>query len=147
MINEDSLKPFVQDEIYSSTNSEDIMHTDPHKAAMLKALVKRLGVVSYAAKDAGLSRQAHYNWLNEDEKYKSAYELISEVVIDFTETRLIEYINMSDLRAITFMLRTRGKKRGYTYYKDNNAQKDAIYKIIVESEEMKALVEMNRDNP
>ncbi len=112
MNDEEPLRPFVQDEIDSAATPDELLHTDPRKASMLKALVKRLGVVSYAAKDVGLSRQAHYNWLNEDEKYKSAYELITEVVIDFTETRLIECINMSDLRAITFMLRTRGKKPG-----------------------------------
>ena len=97
---------------------------------MIEALEKSLGIVSTACNSVGISRQTHYRWLSEDAEYKQQVEDISEMAIDFVESKLHEKIEgvtmgkMVDGRevvydlapsdtAIIFFLKTKAKKRGY----------------------------------
>ena len=87
--------------------------SDIHKKAMLKALEKSLGVVTTACKFVDISRETHYRWLREDEEYKEAVESISDIAIDFAESKLHDSIENGSDTAIIFYLKTKGKKRGY----------------------------------
>lgn len=87
--------------------------TDTRKKAMLAALEKSLGVVTTAARQAGIERTTHYNWLKEDEEYKRAVESLEDVALDFAETKLHTLIQNEDTAATIFYLKTKGKKRGY----------------------------------
>ena len=87
--------------------------TDTRKRAMLAALEKSLGVVTTAARQAGIERTTHYNWLKEDEEYKRAVESLEDVALDFAETKLHTLIQNEDTAATIFYLKTKGKKRGY----------------------------------
>lgn len=80
---------------------------------MLLALEKTLGVVTRAAKKAGVGRSTHYLWMNEDEEYRTAVEELSEVVLDFAEEKLHGLVKKGDTAATIFLLKTKGKKRGY----------------------------------
>lgn len=108
-----------------------LTNTDIKKRAMIEALEKSLGIVSTACSQVGISRQTHYEWLKEDEKYKESVEDISEMAIDFVESKLHEKINGVTVQtfnskgepqiydqapsdtAIIFFLKTKAKKRGY----------------------------------
>lgn len=101
------------------------------KKAMLEALEKSLGIVTTAAKSAGIERNTHYVWMREDEAYKEAVEAISDMAIDFAESQLNQLMqgakhqvvtNKGDIveikdapnpSSIIFFLKTKGKKRGY----------------------------------
>jgi len=101
------------------------------KKAMLEALEKSLGIVTTAAKSAGIERNTHYVWMREDEAYKEAVEGISDMAIDFAESQLNQLMqgakhqvvtNKGDIveikdapnpSSIIFFLKTKGKKRGY----------------------------------
>lgn len=87
--------------------------TDAHKKAMLEALEKSLGVVTQAAKLAGISRMQHYEWMKEDENYKASVESISDIAIDFAESQLHKQIASGEVSSTIFFLKTKGKKRGY----------------------------------
>ena len=87
--------------------------TDIHKKAMLDALEKTLGIVSSAAKIAGISRQYHYEWIQKDEEYAKAVDEISNITLDFAESQLHKKIKDGSDTAIIFFLKTKGKKRGY----------------------------------
>lgn len=80
---------------------------------MLSALEKSLGVVTTAAKSAGIERQTHYKWLEKDPKYKKAVEELQEVAIDFAESKLFKAIENGAEASTIFYLKTKGKKRGY----------------------------------
>lgn len=105
-------------------------NSDIIKKAMIEALKKSLGIVSTACESCEISRQTHYRWLQEDEKYKEEVEDITEAAIDFVESKLYEKIDGIEMAkevdgdtvyytlppsdtAIIFYLKTKAKKRGY----------------------------------
>lgn len=83
------------------------------KRSMLRALEKSLGVVTTAAKAAGIDRQTHYNWMEKDPKYKAAVESIGDIALDFAESQLHKNMQNGSDAATIFYLKTKGKKRGY----------------------------------
>jgi len=87
--------------------------TDTLKKRMLEALEKSLGVVTTAAKIAGIERKSHYRWLEKDEKYRLDVEEISNISLDFAESQLHKQIEAGSTAATIFLLKTKGKGRGY----------------------------------
>jgi len=83
------------------------------KDKMLKALEEFYGIVTTASKKAGISRQTHYRWLEEDEEYKTKVQDIRNSAIDFVETKLFDCIKSEKETSIIFYLKTIGKSRGY----------------------------------
>lgn len=88
-------------------------HSDPKKAAMIKALEGSLGVVSEAIREVGIARSTHYLWMKEDENYKKSVDELQDAVLDFAEAKLHSLIQKGDVAATLFLLKTKGKKRGY----------------------------------
>ena len=86
---------------------------DNEKKKMLAALERSLGVVTSACKAVGISRQTHYNWLNDDAAYKSEVESIEDIALDFAESQLHKQIQDGEVSSTIFFLKTKGKKRGY----------------------------------
>ena len=80
---------------------------------MIEALEKSLGIVSTAAKIAGINRSTHYEWLKIDDKYRLEVESISDSVLDFAESHLYKLVKEGNPAATIFYLKTKGKKRGY----------------------------------
>lgn len=83
------------------------------KNAMLQALEAALGVVKTACSKAGISRQTHYRWLEEDEEYAKAVQDVQDVALDFAESKLFSQIQDGNTSATIFYLKCKGKKRGY----------------------------------
>lgn len=94
---------------------------------MLKALEDQGNLVTYAAKQAGISRNTHYMWLQNDPEYAAAVKEIDEMVLDWGENQLKKLANgvlMTDDEgevyqtapnpaAVIFFNKTKGRKRGY----------------------------------
>ncbi|GAA4338581.1 hypothetical protein GCM10023149_48650 [Mucilaginibacter gynuensis] len=83
------------------------------KKAMIAALEKSMGIVTSAAKAVGIERKTHYLWLEKDAKYKAEVDAITDVALDFAETKLMASIASGSDTATIFFLKTKGKKRGY----------------------------------
>ena len=83
------------------------------KRLMLKALEKSLSVVTTAVRQVGINRQTHYNWLNQDPKYAAEVKSIEDITLDFAESQLHKQIQEGNTTATIFLLKTKGKKRGY----------------------------------
>ena len=86
---------------------------DEKKQNMLKCLEQSLGVVSTACKSAGIGRVTHYRWLKQDEEYADAVREIQDVAVDFAESHLHKLIQDGNAAATIFLLKTKGKSRGY----------------------------------
>lgn len=87
-----------------------IQHT---KKALLDALEKSLGVVTTACKTVGVDRGTFYHYCNSDAKFKQAVDEISDLALDFAESKLFKQIEKGDTTATIFYLKTKGKRRGY----------------------------------
>lgn len=83
------------------------------KGQMLAALEQGLGIVSVACKLVGVSRSVHYNWMKDDDNYRMSVVSLSEVALDFAESKLMKLIENGDNSSTIFFLKTKGKKRGY----------------------------------
>lgn len=83
------------------------------KKKMFEALCSSLGNITAATERVGISRQTHYNWLEEDSEYAQAMSEVEDRQIDFYETALHGLIKDKNATAVIFALKTKGKKRGY----------------------------------
>ena len=89
------------------------------KKAMLEALEQSLGIVTTAAKKAGIDRGSHYRWLKEDDDYKASVERLEDMTIDFAESQLHNQIKEGNTSATIFFLKCKAKKRGYVERVEN----------------------------
>lgn len=102
------------------------------KIAMLNALEKSLGIVTTAAKNVGIHRQTHYDWMKKDEDYKKAVEEINEVALDFAESSLHKQIADKVPTSTIFYLKTKGKKRGYIERQEiTGAEGEKLFQIEI----------------
>ena len=108
--------------------------TEHQKSAIIKALKKSLGVVSSACEDVGVGRTTFYQWLKDDPEFKEEVDNISELAIDFVESKLYERISQGDTTAAIFYLKTKGKKRGYVEKSevDHTTGGEKINKVQIE---------------
>ena len=83
------------------------------KKAMLAALERSLGIVTHAAREVGIDRNTHYDWMKKDPDYRAAAETIDDAVVDFGETALFNNVKKGREASIIFLLKCRGRKRGY----------------------------------
>ena len=87
--------------------------TEHTKKALLDALEKSLGVVTTACKKVGVGRTTYYEWYNNDPEFKDKVDELKNVALDFAESQLHKQIQEGSTAATIFLLKTRGKKRGY----------------------------------
>lgn len=85
-----------------------------YKKKLLVALEKHLGIVTTACKEVGISRDSYYDYYNTDPEFRRKVDDINEIVIDFAESQLYKKIQQGSERSILFLMKYKGKKRGYT---------------------------------
>ena len=73
-------------------------HTATAKKTTVEALQKSLGIVSHAAEAAGIDCRTHYRWYKEDEQYKASVDDITNLAIDFAETKFSPLLGVSPTR-------------------------------------------------
>lgn len=100
------------------------------KKVLLESLEKSLGVVSTACKAAKVSRRTYYNWIESDEAFRNAVNDISEIALDFAESKLHELIKDSNVAATLFYLKTKGKARGYIERSEVSVDTNVESKVI-----------------
>jgi hypothetical protein len=79
-------------------------NTQQKKTALLEALEKSLGVVTTACKQVGIARKTYYLWLAKDKAFKDAVNDISNVALDFAESKLHNLIREENPTAIIFYI-------------------------------------------
>lgn len=72
------------------------------------------GIVSKLANLANIDRMTAYKYLNEIPEAKAQFESQKETIIDFAESQLVHLVKEGDKDAIFFLLKTVGKRRGYS---------------------------------
>jgi len=83
------------------------------KEQFLSELENTMGIVSQASKRVGIDRTTPYRWKKEDKQFSEDMDEIQNVVLDFAESKLYELVDDKHPTAIIFLLKTKGKDRGY----------------------------------
>jgi len=86
--------------------------TEHNKKDLLEELEKALGVVTTACRQAGVGRTTYYEYLK-DKDFKKQVDEIQDVALDFAESQLHQQIQAGNTAATIFLLKTKGKKRGF----------------------------------
>lgn len=87
--------------------------SDILKQNLIEAMEKSLGVVTTACKTVGCSRETFYRYCKEDGEFNEKIKEISNITLDFAESQLHKQINDGSTTATIFLLKTKGKDRGY----------------------------------
>ena len=107
------------------------------KKRFLQALEKSLGIISQASKKSEVSRSAVYRWLEEDPEFAKKVNAVNDIVLDFAESSLHKQINDGNTTATIFLLKCKGKDRGYVERTEmeinDNRDKAEQSKIIMEA--------------
>lgn len=106
----------------------------PKQKRFLKAYDACGGNVSVACQKADVkSRTTYYRWL-ENEEFKDAVETVNESYIDLAETQLRMAVSRGDMQAVFFLLKTKGKSRGYVERVEQDVSVNAFQQLMQEVE-------------
>lgn len=89
------------------------LKTLANKKKALDALKSTMGNITAACTAADINRRNFYKWREDDPEFDQAVKDISESAIDMGETALMKQIQDGNTACIIFLLKTRGKHRGY----------------------------------
>jgi len=87
--------------------------TDANKKKALDALKSTMGNITAACLAADISRSQFYKWRDDDPEFDQAFKDVLESALDMGETALMKQIQDGNTACIIFLLKTRGKERGY----------------------------------
>jgi hypothetical protein len=105
------------------------------KKAMIEALEKSLCVVTSACKQVGINRSTHYEWIKNDPEYADQVKNLENIVLDFAESQLHKQIKDGNTTATIFLLKTKGKSRGYIERQELVTDSDNFFKVeIIDNE-------------
>tara|TARA_R100000781_G_C3975565_1_gene91711 strand:- start:43 stop:399 length:357 start_codon:yes stop_codon:yes gene_type:complete len=106
--------------------------SEHNKKAILEALEKSLGIVTTACKQAGVGRTTFYNYYNDDAQFRNKVDDIENITLDFAESQLHQQIQAGNTAATIFLLKTKGKKRGYVERQEITGAEGLPNNVIVE---------------
>lgn len=88
--------------------------TKLRKRLLMDAMRHTWGNISLSCEMVKVSRTCFYKWLAKDKEFSRLISDLEEIRLDFVENKLMVKVGEGDMSAITFFLRTKGRKRGYT---------------------------------
>ncbi|MDD5501608.1 MAG: hypothetical protein PHH57_08045 [Candidatus Omnitrophica bacterium] len=103
-------------------------HKNPPKkrdntaARIIKALEETQGLLTAAAKRAGVSYSTIKRYVADYPSVAQAKEEAQERLLDFAEGKLYQKIKDGDTASLIFYLKTQGKKRGYVERVENTGK-------------------------
>lgn len=83
------------------------------KAKFHEILEESRGIISVAAKKAGIHLDTVYRWRREDEEFKNRIDAVRDTVDDYCESKLLELIEEKHPATLIYVAKTRLKHRGY----------------------------------
>jgi hypothetical protein len=93
-------------------DTRDMNFTSRHKV-FLSILEKNYGMITATLKECKVHDQTWARWRKRVKGFSEAYEAILERVLDKAEIRLCQKVESGDMKAISYLLDNKGKRRGY----------------------------------
>jgi hypothetical protein len=106
---------------------------DITKEAFIIAYKENFGNITIACEAAGVSRSSYNVWIKNDPEFAKKLAEIEpeEIMLDFGEHKLMERIAKGDTLATMFLLKTKGKRRGYIERQEVAHEGDVVKQITV----------------
>ena len=106
---------------------------DISKEAFIIAYKENFGNITIACEAAGVGRGQYKSWCDKDPEFRQRLADIEpeEIMLDFGEHKLMERIAKGDTLATMFLLKTKGKRRGYIERQEVAHEGDVVKQITV----------------
>jgi len=106
---------------------------DITKEAFIIAYKENFGNITISCESAGISRSTYNLWTKSDPEFAKRLAEIEpeEIMLDFGEHKLMERIAKGDTLATMFLLKTKGKRRGYIERQEVAHEGDVVKQITV----------------
>ena len=106
---------------------------DISKEAFIIAYKENFGNITIACESAGVGRGQYKSWCDKDPEFRQRLADIEpeEIMLDFGEHKLMERIAKGDTLATMFLLKTKGKRRGYIERQEVAHEGDVVKQITV----------------
>jgi len=106
---------------------------DITKEAFIIAYKENFGNITISCESAGISRSTYNLWTKSDTEFAKRLAEIEpeEIMLDFGEHKLMERIAKGDTLATMFLLKTKGKRRGYIERQEVAHEGDVVKQITV----------------
>ena len=106
---------------------------DISKEAFIIAYKENFGNITIACESAGVGRGQYKSWCDKDPEFRTRLAEIEpeEIMLDFGEHKLMERIAKGDTLATMFLLKTKGKRRGYIERQEVAHEGDVVKQITV----------------
>lgn len=106
---------------------------DLTKEAFIIAYRENFGNITISCQACGISRTMYQNWMKNDPDFRKALAEIEpeEIMLDWGEHKLMERITKGDTLATMFLLKTKGKRRGYIEKTEVAHEGDVVKAITV----------------
>ena len=103
------------------------------KEAFIIAYKENFGNITISCEASGVGRTQYKTWLKDDPEFAKRLAEIEpeEIMLDFGEQKLMERIARGDTLATMFLLKTRGKRRGYIEKTEVSHEGDVVKQITV----------------
>ena len=85
----------------------------PANHIIIKAIEKAGGLIKPTARALNVSRKSVYNWIEKDPELQEAKRQAEESMLDMAEGALYTNVQEGREASIFFLLKTKGKERGY----------------------------------
>jgi hypothetical protein len=106
---------------------------DISKEAFIIAYKENFGNITIACESAGVGRGQYKAWCEKDSEFRQRLAEIEpeEIMLDFGEHKLMERVAKGDTLATMFLLKTKGKRRGYIERQEVAHEGDVVKQITV----------------
>jgi hypothetical protein len=106
---------------------------DITKEAFIIAYRENFGNITISCQACGISRTMYQGWMKNDVEFRKTLAEIEpeEIMLDWGEHKLMERISKGDTLATMFLLKTKGKRRGYIEKTEVAHEGDVVKQITV----------------
>ena len=102
----------IEEAVVVVEDTRDMNFTSRHKV-FLSILEKNYGMITATLKECKVHDQTWARWRKRVKGFSEAYEAILERVLDKAEIKLCQKVDSGDMKAISYLLDNKGKRRGY----------------------------------
>lgn len=109
----DESEPDTESEADAKPKRESLYPKRDKRKLFMETFRASMGNITLACKAANVDRSTFYQWCRKDKRFRDRCDDVANSLIDYTESKLMMNIKAGKEQSIFFLLKTKGKSRGY----------------------------------